>query len=69
MKQPIVGYHQDEENHWVARLQCGHNQHVRHNPPWMVRTWVTTPQGRDAMLGHRLECVKCNAHAPRDWPL
>ncbi|MCV6623091.1 MAG: DUF3565 domain-containing protein, partial [Cellvibrionaceae bacterium] len=37
MKQPIVGYHQDEENHWVARLACGHFQHVRHDPPWTNR--------------------------------
>jgi len=69
MKQPIVGYHKDEEDHWVARLQCGHNQHVRHNPPWMIRTWVTTKDGRNAMIGHQLECVKCNSRAPRDWPL
>ncbi|WP_448214248.1 DUF3565 domain-containing protein [Colwellia sp. MEBiC06753] len=42
MKQAIVGYHQDEEQHWVARLACGHNQHVRHDPPWIQRPWVIT---------------------------
>ena len=24
----IVGFHQDEERHWVADLECGHTQHV-----------------------------------------
>ena len=55
----IVGFHQDEEHHWVADLECGHTQHVRHDPPWQVRTWVTTPEGRASRLGTELECVKC----------
>ena len=41
MKQPITGYHKDDENHWVAQLACGQNQHVRHDPPWVNRNWVT----------------------------
>ncbi|HNP02715.1 MAG TPA: DUF3565 domain-containing protein, partial [Agitococcus sp.] len=28
MQQAIVGFHTDEENHWVAELACGHNQHT-----------------------------------------
>ncbi|MEG0603969.1 MAG: DUF3565 domain-containing protein, partial [Acinetobacter sp.] len=28
MQQAIVGFHLDEENHWVADLACGHMQHV-----------------------------------------
>ncbi len=67
MKYAIVGYHQDEELHWVARLACGHNQHVRHDPPWQNRPWVITEQGRQAMLGAELECRKCDEGAPRDW--
>ncbi len=55
----IVGFHQDEENHWVADLECGHTQHVRHDPPWQVRPWVTTESGRATFLGRTLECVKC----------
>jgi hypothetical protein len=27
MDSPIVGYHKDEENDWVAELACGHLQH------------------------------------------
>ena len=33
MHQPIVGFHVDEYGDWVADLQCGHGQHVRHQPP------------------------------------
>jgi hypothetical protein len=41
----IVDYHLDECFDWVAELECGH-QHVRHNPPWNTRHWVTSPQRR-----------------------
>jgi hypothetical protein len=68
MQQPIVGYHRDEERHWVAELACGHNQHVRHQPPWVERPWVTTAPGRRTMLGFRLECRKCDRGEPRDTP-
>jgi Protein of unknown function (DUF3565) len=37
MGQRIVGFHQDNAQHWVAELECGHNQHVRHDPPWTNR--------------------------------
>lgn len=66
MRQPIVGYHRDREDHWVAELACGHFQHVRHNPPWTNRPWVTREEGRRAMLGHRLNCKKCDDAAPPD---
>ena len=66
MKQAIVGYHKDEEEHWVAQLDCGHNQHVRHQPPFVNRPWVVTKAGRDSMLGRELNCVKCDAGMPVD---
>ncbi|MGS0726508.1 DUF3565 domain-containing protein, partial [Shewanella sp. 0m-11] len=49
MLQPIVSYHKDDEDHWVANLSCGHTQHVRHRPPWERRDWVTDQEGRNAM--------------------
>jgi hypothetical protein len=55
----IAGFHQDENGDWVADLECGHGQHVRHNPPWLSRPWVTTPEGRTAHLGRELDCKKC----------
>ncbi|WJG07772.1 DUF3565 domain-containing protein [Aliiglaciecola sp. LCG003] len=66
MQQSIIGYHQDDENHWVAQLECGHNQHVRHSPPWTNRPWVVTIEGRTAKLGYRLECIKCDRSEPAD---
>ena len=64
MKRSIVGFHQDEEGHWVADLECGHGQHVRHDPPWQVRPWVTTPQGRAGRLGQQLDCLNCDSRDP-----
>jgi hypothetical protein len=55
----ITGFHTDDEGDWVAELECGHNQHVRHRPPWFQRPWVTTVEGRQRMLGHRLRCKRC----------
>lgn len=55
----IVGFHQDDERHWVADLECGHTQHVRHDPPWQVREWVTTESGRRGFIGQMLMCVEC----------
>ena len=69
MDKPIVGYHQDDEQHWVAELECGHNQHVRHDPPWTNRPWVVTAEGRAQKLGALLPCKKCDEGAPRDWTL
>jgi hypothetical protein len=60
MKQKIVGYHKDIENHWVAQLVCGHFQHVRHDPPWTSRPWVISVGGRNSMLGFELNCKKCD---------
>ena len=60
MRRRIVGYHRDDEGHWVADLECGHGQHVRHQPPWMERPWVTTPEGRRSRLGMELDCKRCD---------
>jgi hypothetical protein len=59
MMQKIVDFHMDESRDWVADLQCGHQQHVRHNPPWTHRHWVTTPQGRLEHVGQELHCLAC----------
>jgi len=60
MKQKIIGFHQDEIQHWVADLACGHTQHVRHDPPWQERPWVMTEQGRQQKMGYELNCVDCD---------
>ena len=66
MKRKIARFHLDAEKHWVARLECGHNQHTRHQPPFVNRPWVLTPEGREAAIGTLLECKKCNEGAPPD---
>ncbi|MEK6663794.1 MAG: DUF3565 domain-containing protein [Pseudomonadota bacterium] len=68
MDQCITGFHLDECNDWVAELACGHNQHVRHTPPWASRPWVVTPEGRAQKLGQALACKKCDEGAPPDRP-
>lgn len=55
----IAGFHQDAEGHWVADLECGHTQHVRHDPPWQNRPWVTTEEGRTGFIGVELLCSRC----------
>lgn len=59
VNKPITGFHVDGEGDWVAELACGHQQHVRHKPPWVNRPWVETEQGRSAMLGYELRCKEC----------
>jgi len=60
MKRGIIGFHQDETLDWVADLDCGHRQHVRHNPPWMNRPWVVTAEGREQFIGSTLNCKECD---------
>ena len=60
MQRKIIGYFLDEEENWVADLDCGHTQHVRHTPPWQERPWVTTEKGREDHVGHTLYCKKCD---------
>ncbi|HEX7918799.1 MAG TPA: DUF3565 domain-containing protein [Gemmatimonadales bacterium] len=56
---PITGFHQDEAGDWVAELTCGHARHVRHDPPWQVREWVTSAEGRRSRIGTTLSCRVC----------
>ncbi|MBB6582705.1 DUF3565 domain-containing protein [Ralstonia solanacearum] len=64
MKQAIVGFERDEEGHWVARLACGHGQHMRHDPPWQSRPWTQTETGRAGRIGEVVECLKCDRGEP-----
>ena len=61
MQSAIVAFHQDDLGEWVADLRCGHSQHVRHNPPWQLRPWTATREGREAKLGLPLNCPLCDA--------
>jgi hypothetical protein len=56
----ITAFEQDAEGHWVARLECGHPQHMRHRPPLERRHWVVTEEGRASRIGVLVNCVRCD---------
>ena len=60
MKKKIIGFHLDEESHWVAELECSHTQHVHHRPPWLSNMWVLKNKTRNKKLGTYLNCKKCD---------
>ncbi|HEX4162207.1 MAG TPA: DUF3565 domain-containing protein [Acidimicrobiales bacterium] len=63
MRRSMIGFERDEVGDWVALLECGHRQHVRHRPPWQEREWVVTEEGRKSRLGLSLECADCDPAA------
>jgi hypothetical protein len=66
----ITDYHQDAEGDWVADLECGHSQHIRHDPPWQVRPWVLAESSRRKRLGSILNCLLCDVRTttlPEDF--
>ena len=60
MQRPIIGFQRDAYGDWTAALSCGHRQHVRHDPPFVRRPWVTTEAGRGSRLGAPLDCLRCD---------
>ena len=60
MDRAITGFRIDDTGDWIALLNCGHGQHVRHKPPFTRRPWVTTEEGRNGMRGEMLNCVRCD---------
>jgi tellurite methyltransferase len=63
MQTTITGFHQDDAGDWIAELACDHGQHMRHRPPWQLREWVTTDEGRRQKLGEPIDCPLCDALA------
>ena len=68
MRRAMVGFEQDEHGDWVALLECGPRQHVRHRPPWQERPWVLSADGRQGRVGQSLECSPCDAEQPGAVP-
>ena len=60
MERTISGYHQDDLGDWVGELSCGHNQHLRHRPPFQVRSWVLNAVGRAEHEGSAIDCPLCD---------
>ncbi len=65
VERSITGYHLDDAGDWVAELACGHNQHVRHRPPFQTRAWVLDADDRRGRLGTPLDCPLCDRC---EWP-
>lgn len=63
MQTRIVGLRQDDLGDWVAELACEHRQHMRHRPPWTLRPWVTSAEGRAGKLGEAIDCPLCETIA------
>ena len=63
MDMRIAVFYQDEENFWVAELECGHKQYVRHNPPMTLRPWVNDENGRKERVGTFLSCNNCDSES------
>jgi hypothetical protein len=68
MKRRIIGFDLDEHGEWRAELECGHHQHVRHNPPLVSRPWVLTEEGRASRLGLELNCKHCDEEIVTEDP-
>lgn len=68
VQQAIVDFEQDAKGDWVAKLSCGHRQHVRHRPPVELRPWVLTDESRMAEQGTTRDCSRCDEPAGRDRP-
>ncbi len=69
MRRKIIGFDRDTDGYWRGKLQCGHYQHVRHNPPLATREWVLSETGRAAKIGETLECRKCDDMKPSDFDI
>ena len=68
MKRKIIGFDRDEHGDWRAALECGHFQHVRHDPPLITRHWVLSAAGRRSRLGFELDGKHCDDEAARVEP-
>ncbi len=60
MERLISDFHLDGDGDWVAELSCGHDQHVRHRPPFQDRSWVVGEESRTGGIGTPIECPPCS---------
>ncbi len=60
MRRVITGFIVDETGDWVAELSCGHDQHVRHRPPFQDRAWVERDDTRSQRIGTVMLCPLCD---------
>ncbi len=57
----------DETGDWVAKLDCFHRQHIRHDPPFRSAPWVLDDVTRSQRVETALDCPLCDrAELPDD---
>lgn len=57
----IVAIETEPDGAVVATLDCGHRRHVVHRPPLASNPWILDAAEREARLGQRIECGRCDA--------
>lgn len=55
----IISFQRESDTAWVAQLDCGHTQHIRHAPPFKLAPWVVGEQARAERIGALLPCPLC----------
>jgi hypothetical protein len=56
MHHAISDYFQSKAGNWVAKLDCEHEQELKHDPPAANNAWVLTQAGRGDKMGVLLVC-------------
>jgi hypothetical protein len=66
MKRRIRSFRPDpaEPGAWIVELDCGHSQHLRHDPPFSSRPWLPSEAGRRQFLGVAIDCKRCEEEGP-----
>ena len=67
MKRRFLGFSEEDEGDWRAKLECGCFLPVLHEPPLITRKWVLSNEGRNGKLGAQIKCKKCNEDTPKDF--
>lgn len=59
MERTILGFEQDDEGEWKLLLDCGHQRHLRHDPPRETRPELFEVASREAAVGGKIPCGLC----------
>jgi hypothetical protein len=68
VEREIVGFHDDGRGGWVAELACGHQRHVRHDPPFRLAPWILDEEGRRGRIGQTIDCGRCDQEGDESAP-
>ena len=60
MRRRINGFVRDEHGDWIARLDCHHSQHIRHQPPFRDAPWIHDDDAHAERVATLLDCPLCD---------